>query len=191
MEKIAHPFVDFERLQDANLVWVKPDAKALEQLTLLMRQFELTEDNDNAALLLTVLLRILFSEVDAGRGEIVKMPHPYINGVLRELAEHMDSPPTIDDICRRIGVGRSKLQRDFKAVTGLPWHQYLTAIRMKRARELLENGSGILPTALACGYSTESHFIMAYRQYFGETPGEWILRRKALKSGTDYNGNSN
>ncbi|MBQ2708049.1 MAG: helix-turn-helix transcriptional regulator [Clostridia bacterium] len=176
MERFAPQIVDFERLRDANLLWVKPDASALERLTLLMQQFSLTEDNDSAALLLPVLLRILFAEVDAGRGEIVKMPHPYINGVLRELAEHMDAPPTIDEVCRSVGVGRSKLQRDFKAVTGMPWHQYLTAIRMKRAKELLEDGGGILQTALACGYSTESHFIMAYRKFFGETPGEVILR---------------
>lgn len=177
MERYAPRVLDWERLRDANLLWAKPSPEALERLKLLMRQFELTTDNESAALLLPVLVQQLLSEIDAGRGEIVRMPYPFINSILRELAEKMDAPPTIDEVCRRAGVGRSKLQRDFKAVTGMPWHRYLTMIRMKRAAELLQNGESILHTALACGYSTESHFIMAYRKYYGETPGCSSARR--------------
>ena len=102
------------------------------------------------------------------------MPFPYINDILRELREHMDSPPSISDICNRTCVGRSKLLRDFKTVTGETWHQYLTSIRMQHARERLLNGDSILQTALACGYSTESHFIMTFKKYYGETPGTFL-----------------
>ncbi|MBQ8510678.1 MAG: helix-turn-helix transcriptional regulator [Clostridia bacterium] len=182
MERFTPQIVDFERLAGANLVWAKPCPEALQRLKLLMQQFELLPGNDNnsAALLLPIFMQILLSEVDAGRGEIVKMPHPYISSVLRELAERMEAPPTIDDVCRRVGVGRSKLQRDFKAVTGMPWHRYLTAIRMKRAHELLLEGKSILHTSMACGYSTESHFIMAFRKFYGETPGEMIGQIKEM-----------
>ena len=41
----------------------------------------------------------------------------------------------------------------------------------KTGEEMLENGESILHTAMACGYSTESHFIMTFRKYWGTTPG--------------------
>ena len=178
IDRFAAQYIDIDRLKNVNLIWAKPCVSAFEQVTLLCRQLELTKDKTIAALLLSVFMQILLGEVDAGRGEIVRMPRPYINDILKELADSLDSPPSIDDVCRRVGVGRSKLQRDFKAVTGTTWHHHLTTIRMVRARELLLDGDSILHTSLACGYSSESHFIMAFRKYYGETPGEVLCRAK-------------
>ena len=46
---------------------------------------------------------------------------------------------------------------------------------MARARDLLESGSSIINAALETGYSSEAHFIKAFRGYYGMTPG--TLRR--------------
>ncbi len=184
IERFAPQAVAMERLKDANLVWARPEGRTLKELTLLMEQFTVTTDNVRAALMLAVLLHILFDEVDAGRGAIARRPYPYVNNVLRELDDDMESLPTIDEVCRRVGVGRTKFQRDFKSVTGSSWHRYLTGIRMKNARELLTDGESIQDTAMACGYSTESHFIMSFRKYYGETPGELLGRGKTVKPGS-------
>ena len=45
---------------------------------------------------------------------------------------------------------------------------------MDAAVARLMNGEPILQTALSCGYSTESHFIMTFKKYYGETPGTFL-----------------
>ena len=63
--------------------------------------------------------------------------------------------------------------------TGRCCPKYLTDLRQTRARELMETGSSIINASLETGYSSEAHFIKAFREYWGMTPGEF---RSSLKN---------
>jgi len=68
--------------------------------------------------------------------------------------------------------------RMFRESFGLPPHQYLLARRVNRAKELLRSSSlPLSEIALACGFSSASHFTNRFRQAMGATPGEY---RKAF-----------
>ena len=82
----------------------------------------------------------------------------------------------LSDRCTIDQVGKSKFQADFRTVTGIPYHQYLIRLRLKLAYDMIQDGNSIVKTALECGYSSEAHFIKAFREYWNCTPGQ--LREK-------------
>ncbi|MBO5218441.1 MAG: helix-turn-helix domain-containing protein, partial [Clostridia bacterium] len=61
---------------------------------------------------------------------------------------------------------------------GKTYKQHLTDLRQTFARELLSSGASIINTAIDTGYSSEAHFIKAFREYWGTTPGEFIKNQQ-------------
>ena len=43
---------------------------------------------------------------------------------------------------------------------------------------MLKRGESIIRTSLECGYCSEAHFIKAFREYWGITPGEYLHQTK-------------
>lgn len=96
----------------------------------------------------------------------------------RQLVEYIDQqlaePISLGQLAGLCALSEYHFARMFRESFGLPPHQYLLARRLVRARELLRGGS--LPLgeiALACGFSSASHFTNRFRQGMGATPGEY------------------
>lgn len=93
----------------------------------------------------------------------------------RELLEaSLAEPPTIDQLARSLHVGRTRLCREFKQMTGATIGEFLSRLRMQKAKELL--GRTTLPMgdiARQVGYRHESTFCTAFKQAEGCPPGEW------------------
>lgn len=88
------------------------------------------------------------------------------------LREHMEAPPTLEEIARQVGCSAHHLSRTFSAATGCTMPQYLRQLRMERAAELLKSGRyNVTETALEVGYSSLSHFIQAFQEVYGCPPG--------------------
>ena len=65
---------------------------------------------------------------------------------------------------------------------GVTMRSYLTELRLRRAAELLENSDmSVTTVCFACGYSSLSHFLRAFHQKYGASPGQY--RRQSDKSG--------
>ena len=90
------------------------------------------------------------------------------------IGENLSEPMTLYELCDKFDVGASKLCKDFRKTTGKTYKSYLTDLRMTRARELLSAGSSIINASLETGYSSEAHFIKAFREYWGMTPGRFV-----------------
>ena len=74
------------------------------------------------------------------------------------------------------GVSPSYISILFKDKTGHNFKDYLLDCRMKRAKELLAEGS---PAAEICenlGYSDYDYFSKSYKKYYGESPAEYRKR---------------
>ncbi len=84
---------------------------------------------------------------------------------------NLGEPLPTDDIARLVGVSRRQLERLFKQhLDELP-SRYYAELRLSRAQRLLQQTSqSILQVALACGFTSGSHFSNAYRARFGRTP---------------------
>ena len=78
----------------------------------------------------------------------------------------------LDEIARAVGLSSSQLLRSFRKRTGTSPHQYLTRLRLDRARSLILGETlPLAAVALACGFSSQSHLTAVMRREDGLTPG--------------------
>ncbi|MFC6339556.1 helix-turn-helix domain-containing protein [Pseudomonas sp. CCM 7891] len=96
----------------------------------------------------------------------------------RQLVEYIDQqladPISLGQLAGMCALSEYHFARMFRESFGLPPHQYLLARRVSRARELLRGSSlALSEIALACGFSSASHFTNRFRQAMGATPGEY------------------
>jgi AraC-like DNA-binding protein len=83
----------------------------------------------------------------------------------------IDSPPSLSEIARTIGLNEYKLKRGFKETFHTTVFGYLTAQRLHLARRhLLDTQKTAAEIAFELGYSTPQHFNNAFRKHFGHTP---------------------
>lgn len=108
-------------------------------------------------------------------GAVETSPAPgYILEALSYIKVHYREKLVASDLARRLHVGRTTLMTGFKKHTGSTLRSYLTGIRLKHARELLESGCGVQETADACGFSDSGALIRNFKQVFGVTPGKIV-----------------
>jgi two-component system response regulator YesN len=82
-------------------------------------------------------------------------------------------------IAKEVFVTPAHLRRVFKNVTGQTIQEYLLAIRMDKARELLRRTDArVLDVARDVGYQNPSYFNIVFRKYFGKPPGEFRIGEK-------------
>jgi len=103
---------------------------------------------------------------------------PYIQDLLRYVVEHADETITIDSLAERFFISRAKLTRDFRAAVRMSLHEYITAIRLHRAKILLAEKIPLSLIAERCGFGSESAFIYTFRRHIGTTPGEYRRQRQ-------------
>ncbi|QMU71007.1 helix-turn-helix transcriptional regulator [Streptacidiphilus sp. P02-A3a] len=72
-----------------------------------------------------------------------------------------------------VGASERTLSRLFRTETTMTFPQWRTQLRLHHALTLLAAGSPVTSVATACGYSSSSAFIEAFRNAFGSTPGRY------------------
>jgi AraC-like DNA-binding protein len=91
-----------------------------------------------------------------------------------------DSPFPWDELAEQLGQSRRTLQRQFEDALGHSPTEVLMTLRLERAKALLADPSrSVGDVALACGFTSQSHFTTAFRTAFGLAPGRF--RAELLK----------
>lgn len=127
----------------------------------------------------------MFADVVARYAERSMKPrHPTNAGadmrrVLAFLHDNFDRRLTVGAVAGVAGLSEYHFMRLFRAATGLSVHQYLTQIRINRAKAMLIKGVSSAEIALAVGLFDQSHFINCFRSYFGITPGAYTQAQKS------------
>lgn len=83
---------------------------------------------------------------------------------------------TLNDLSRLVALSPFYLLRVFKAEVGLPPHAYLTDVRIRRSKQLIEVGIPLVDVAHAVGFSHQSHLTRRFRQIVGVTPGKYAIQ---------------
>jgi len=84
----------------------------------------------------------------------------------RHYAEHI----SLCELTRYSGLSKSTLLRSFIKSKGVTPYRYLQAIRINKAKELLEKGSPPLEAAMLTGFSDQSHFSKFFNMFIGLSP---------------------
>ena len=87
---------------------------------------------------------------------------------------------TLEDLARVAGYSPNYFHHVFTAVMGVTPQQYLLAERIRRAKILLaESEKPISEIAYECGFASQSHFSLRFRELTYCTPGEYRRRSNA------------
>jgi len=95
-----------------------------------------------------------------------------VQKVIALLRENLAESLSLEEIGRRVGCSHFHLSRIFSQECGRSIFQQLRELRLERAAALLREGRlSVTQVAMEVGYSSASHFSMAFHEAFGCCPG--------------------
>ncbi len=125
-------------------------------------------------------LQNFFSDPSAIRKERISDVDRGFAEKLRGLIEENLTNPelTVEDLGAHIGMGRVQLYRKAKALTGYGPNELLRMARLKKAAVLLAStDKTVAEVSYAVGFSAPSYFTKCYKEYFGESPTDFLKRK--------------
>jgi AraC family transcriptional regulator, melibiose operon regulatory protein len=94
--------------------------------------------------------------------------------VFEYLAAHFAERITLPQVAAMAGLSRPQFHAVFKHAAGMTLIDYLTQLRLTRARRLLrETDQSVAEIANAVGFADQSYFDRRFRRFFGKTPREF------------------
>jgi AraC-like DNA-binding protein len=116
---------------------------------------------------------ILSTSVHASVGRVGERAPRAVRLARAFLHDALADKITLDDLAEHAGVDKFHLVRAFRAAVGVPPYEYLTHLRVSRARELLQRGGRVAEVAQAVGFYDESQLHRHFRRIVGITPGRF------------------
>lgn len=106
---------------------------------------------------------------------------PKANGTIEKVKRIIESryqeSLTVRDIAGEVYLTSTYVCLLFKQLTGETLNDYVTRVRMEKAKELLERGDAkMCDVSAAVGYSEPSYFSKRFKKYTGLSPSEYRAR---------------
>lgn len=171
-QELAH--TDFRMLADVKdetlelaLRSVQNKAWSIEPTNLLLDSW--------AVILSDVLLRRLSRHGERhGRASFGKIPGRAVASVIDYIDTNIDQDLRLASLASVAAMSVFHFARSFEETVGVSPHRYVLARRIARARAMLKSSEiELAHVALACGFSSQTHFTTAFRQMLGVTPGRY------------------
>ncbi|MEO0374812.1 MAG: AraC family transcriptional regulator [Cyanobacteria bacterium P01_A01_bin.17] len=98
----------------------------------------------------------------------------WLNKVIDYIDESLDQDLRLIKLAEVANMSESSFCHQFKAQMGTSPHQYVIRQRIKRAKLLLLNRDlSIVEIAYRCGFNSQSHLTIYFRQHTGMTPNAY------------------
>ena len=97
------------------------------------------------------------------------------------ISEHIADPELDQQLmCKELGMSRALLYNKMRAITGAGAKEYITKIRIEKAKSLMENPSlSFAEIAEMTGFTSQSYFSTAFKNYTGVTPSQFRQKDKS------------
>ena len=121
-------------------------------------------------------LQVALAEAVSAFAAISQAHRDYSRPVRRAkeyLRERLGDAITLDDLADYADLDKFHLCRAFRAQIGLPPHQYLTHLRIARAKELLLRGVRASEVAPLVGLYDQAQLTRHFRRLVGTTPARY------------------
>ena len=90
-----------------------------------------------------------------------------------------DAELNVEDLGKDMGLSRVQLYRKLKSLTNYAPNELLRQARLKKAASLLASSEmTIAEIAYEVGFSSPSYFTKCYKEQFGESPTDFLKRKK-------------
>ncbi|HDY7764911.1 helix-turn-helix domain-containing protein [Vibrio vulnificus] len=134
-------------------------------LSFVEKQLEFQVDSGIEASILDVFSMLLTQQA------LRQVVEPRIRTVQSYIVEHLDQPLTIELLANRACLSPTQFKKRFKESVGESALQYITALRMEKAKALLTHTDlPIQRVAEQVGYSDLSAFSRRFSRHFGLSP---------------------
>lgn len=97
------------------------------------------------------------------------------NNLMSYIYDNIETDIDINIMAKQFGINKFHLHKIFKKQTGMAIYETIKSIRLQKASNILitNKHSTITEVSNMCGYSTQTSFIRAFKQRFGQTPKYW------------------
>lgn len=114
----------------------------------------------------------------------VKSDQEIFHRVVTYLEQNLQTHITIEQICKDNMIGRSQLQKIFKAQTSTGIIEYFSSMKINAAKELIRtNRMNFTQISEHLGYSSIHYFSRQFKKITGMTPSEYASSIKAVADG--------
>lgn len=97
--------------------------------------------------------------------------HPRLAAVVARIEANLENPISPSELAADAGMSTRQLERLFMRYLNRSPKRYYLEARLGRARQLLLNTDlPLIEIAIACGFSSSSHFSKCYRERYGTSP---------------------
>jgi len=139
------------------------------------RKFETGQDSLQAqSLLLSAIADLVSGYSD--RKPRRQTPEGPVHAAKEFLLTHYQKQTRLEDLAGLCGFSPYYFLRAFRKTLGLPPFEFLTNIRVERAKELLAKGLSISESAQLTGFYDQSHLHRHFKRIAGVTPGQYRAR---------------
>lgn len=167
--------VDVDRAEFA--LPVNPSKDTLAQTISVFEAFTFDQtDRNGAEQMLMLALAAHLEGTSVGTTLDVSDRSHAVQIALDMIFQSWADPLSLADFAKATGTSRFQILRRFSREMGTTPHAYLTQHRVKRAKDLILSGTALAETALACGFSDQSHLTRIFSRQFGLTPGRFITQ---------------
>ncbi|WP_417721320.1 GlxA family transcriptional regulator [Salipiger sp.] len=97
--------------------------------------------------------------------------HPKLGQVIHIMEAHIEEPISPALLAKDVGMSTRQLERLFRRYLSRSPKRYYMELRLSKARNLLmQTDMSVINVALACGFTSPSHFSKCYRAHYQTTP---------------------
>ena len=97
--------------------------------------------------------------------------HPKLASVIRMMENNIEEPVSPSLLAEEVGMSTRQLERLFRRYLNRSPKRYYMELRLQKAKNLLmQTDMTVINVALACGFTSPSHFSKCYRAHFSTTP---------------------
>ncbi len=90
---------------------------------------------------------------------------------------HPETDYSLDELAAMANLSPWYFLRQFRLRYGMPPHAWLIQARLRKARQLLQNGDRPADVSLQCGFTDQSHFTRHFKRAMGVSPGKFMQHR--------------
>lgn len=111
---------------------------------------------------------------------ICDMDKDFVSRFKALVEEKMHDPElNVEDLGKDMGLSRVQLYRKLKSLTNYSPNEWLRQSRLKKAASLLASSEmTVAEIAYEVGFSSPSYFTKCYKEQFGESPTDFLKRKK-------------
>ena len=124
---------------------------------------------------LTEVVLVELIRINFGRGDKSRFIRALSDKQISRALQHLHNNPniawTLEKMAGDVGMSRAAFAKRFKDLVGQPMFEYLTMLRIQRAKELLkETKLPLYEVASRVGYDSDLAFTKTFKKHTGTTP---------------------